>query len=284
MNPLYLHFYLYYLFIFNWITASQCHVSFCCKTTWISYQYALLASLRGLPPLHSHPTQATELGSLAPRQLPVGDVLRTVTRCSQFAPPSCAFSHTHTHTLTHTHTHTTAACSWETQTNRWSLGWSFRHYEASYGTDLQMQDNFFKKAKFIPESIPPPAPPNTVTVRQTAFRGNINKIEQKWQNTLSNLEKEEMLIFQRLGVEKHYDGKKPLLNVVIDRKRPKVRTDEEAVPLLNRARLRWAQNHSAPRFMPPPLQAPSSCTSSSIPKYTPHTDTENHKWNLFYLK
>ena len=67
-----------------------------------------------------------------------------------------------------------------------------------------MQDNSFKKAKFIPESIPSPAPPNTVTVRQTAFRGNINKIEQKWQNILSNLEKEEMLIFQRVGVEKHW--------------------------------------------------------------------------------
>lgn len=58
-----------------------------------------------------------------------------------------------------------------------------------------MQDNFFKKAKFIPESIPSPVPTNTVTVWQTAFRGNINEIEQKWQNLLSNLEKQENAYF-----------------------------------------------------------------------------------------
>ena len=38
-----------------------------------------------------------------------------------------------------------------------------------------------------------------------------------------------------------------------------------------------------PQLIPPPLQALSSCNSSNVPKYTPHTDTES-QMKLFYLK
>ena len=61
-----------------------------------------------------------------------------------------------------------------------------------------MQGNFFRKGEFIPESILSPVSTNTVTVQQSAFRRNINETEQKWQNILSNREKQENAYFSKI--------------------------------------------------------------------------------------
>lgn len=87
------------------------------------------------------------------------------------------------------------------------------------------------------------------------------------------------LFFKDRGVEKHYDGRKSLLNVVIDWKRQKVSKEDVAEPLLERVRLRRAQ---AVLCTPRLYHHRHKLSVLAILLMSPNThpiQTQNHKWN-----
>ena len=195
--------------------------------------------------------------------------------------PSCTHTHTHTPLLT------PLLSVLEKHTKRWSvtrLGWGFRNHEASYGTDLQCKATFsgkgnsYLKASCLQYLL-------TLLPCSKLLSGEIETKQNKRGKTYFQIEKSrKMLIFQRSG------GRETLWREEVAAERGywlKEAKGEQRRRGWTPARESEAQTGPSstlhPPLIPPPPQALSSCNSSNVPKYTPHTDTES-QMKLFYLK